>query len=80
MTFEVLENGPDRKRCLEVSMRSTEELSITLPSDLAELVQGKIASGEYSSESEVFWDGLRALQFRDQLIGDWLYEQVGRTH
>jgi putative addiction module CopG family antidote len=43
-------------------MRSTKQLSITLPHEMAELVRSKVESGAYASESEALRDGLRALQ------------------
>ena len=33
-------------------MRSTRQLSITLPNEMAEMVRAKVESGEYASESE----------------------------
>ncbi len=42
-------------------MRSTQQLSITVPNEMAQLIRAKVASGEYASESEVIRDGLRAL-------------------
>jgi antitoxin ParD1/3/4 len=42
-------------------MRSTQQLSITLPTEMAEAIKSKVASGEYATESEVIRDGLRAL-------------------
>ena len=53
-------------------MRSTRQLSVTLPNKMAEMVSRKVASGEYASESEVIRDGLRALQARDRVLEDWL--------
>jgi hypothetical protein len=37
-------------------------LNVTLPPDLAKMVQDKVASGSYASESDVVSAGLRALQ------------------
>ncbi len=34
-------------------MRTTQQFSITLTHEMAELVRTKVASGEYASESEV---------------------------
>jgi len=45
-------------------MRSTTQLSITLPNEMAEMVKSKVESGEYASESEVIRDGLRAMHGR----------------
>jgi len=58
-------------------MRSTKQLSVTLPNAMAKEVAAKVASGEYASESEVIRDGLRALQARDKAIEQWLGGEVG---
>lgn len=57
-------------------MRSTQQLSITLPNDMAEMVRTKVAAGEYASESEVIRDGLRVLAARDKVVEAWLREEV----
>ena len=46
--------------------RTTQQFSITLPNDMAELVRAKVAAGEYATESEVLRDGVRALMARDR--------------
>jgi len=61
-------------------MRTTQQMSITLPNELAVAVRAKVASGEYASESEVIRDGLRALMARDRAIERWLHEQVGPAY
>jgi antitoxin ParD1/3/4 len=58
-------------------MRSTQQLSITLPKEMAEAVKAKVASGEYASESEVIRDGLRVLMARDRAVEHWLRAEVG---
>ena len=57
-------------------MRSTQQLSVTLPNEMAAQVRAKVASGEYASESEVIRDGLRALQARDKAVDQWLRNEV----
>ena len=57
-------------------MRSTQQMSITLPIEMAALVKAKVAAGEYATESEVIRDGLRALLARDRAMEDWLRDQV----
>jgi putative addiction module CopG family antidote len=47
-------------------------LNVTLPPDLAEMVQDKVASGSYASESEVVSAGLRALQAQESSLENWL--------
>ncbi len=61
-------------------MRTTQQLSITLPNEMAEAVKSKVATGEYATESEVIRDGLRALLARDRAVENWLLEQVGPAY
>ncbi|CRM74083.1 putative addiction module antidote protein, family [Pseudomonas sp. 24 E 13] len=60
----------------DLQMRSTQQMSITLPIEMATLVKAKVASGEYATESEVIRDGLRALLARDRAMEDWLRDEV----
>ncbi|WP_080589210.1 ribbon-helix-helix domain-containing protein [Pseudomonas reactans] len=60
----------------DIYMRSTQQMSITLPIEMAALVKAKVAAGEYASESEVIRDGLRALLARDRAMEDWLRDEV----
>ena len=53
-------------------MRSTQQFSVTLPNEMAQMVKSKVSSGGYASESEVIRDGLRALQARDKVLESWL--------
>jgi putative addiction module CopG family antidote len=61
-------------------MRSTKQMSITLPHEMAQLVKEKVAKGEYASESEVIRDGLRALLARDRAVEEWLRQQVAPVY
>lgn len=61
-------------------MRTTQQLSITLPNDMADVVKTKVKTGEYASESEVIRDGLRALLARDRAVEAWLHSQVGPAY
>ena len=61
-------------------MRTTQQLSITLPNDLAAAVKAKVRTGEYATESEVIRDGLRALLARDRAVESWLHHQVGPAY
>jgi antitoxin ParD1/3/4 len=61
-------------------MRSTQQFSITLPTEMAGLVKSKVACGQYATESEVIRDGLRALMARDRAMEHWLKTQVGPAH
>lgn len=57
-------------------MRTTRQLSITLPKDMADALRERVRAGEYASESEVIREGLRALWARDQAVATWLREEV----
>lgn len=61
-------------------MRSTQQFSVTLPNELAQMVKTKVSSGEYASESEVIRDGLRALQARDKALEHWLRTEVAPAY
>ena len=61
-------------------MRSTQQFSVTLPNDMAQMVKGKVSSGEYASESEVIRDGLRALQAREKALESWLRTEVAAAY
>jgi putative addiction module CopG family antidote len=61
-------------------MRTTQQMSITLPNDMANIIKSKVRDGEYASESEVIRDGLRALMARDRAMEHWLQNQVGPTY
>ena len=63
-------------------MRSTQQFSITLPKEMAELeemvelVRSKVAAGQYATESEVIRDRLGTLAARDKTVEVWLRDQV----
>ena len=61
-------------------MRTTQQMSITLPNEMADVVKAKVRMGEYASESEVIRDGLRALMARDRAVERWLHQQVAPAH
>ena len=61
-------------------MRTTRQMSITLPLEMANIVKEKVASGGYASESEVIRDGIRALQERDAAVERWLRQDVAPTY
>lgn len=61
-------------------MRTTRQLSITLPNEMAEAVQAKVESGEYATESEVIREGLRALLARERAIESWLQTEVAAAY
>jgi len=57
-------------------MRTTQQMSVTVPSSMAALIKAKVTAGEYASESEVIHDGLRSLLARDRAIENWLQNIV----
>lgn len=61
-------------------MRSTQQFSITLPNEMADIVKAKVATGEYATESEVIRDGLRVLMARDRAMENWLVQQVAPAY
>lgn len=61
-------------------MATTQQLSVTLTLDMADLVKAKVQTGEYATESEVIRDGLRALMARDRAVNSWLNHQVGPAY
>jgi antitoxin ParD1/3/4 len=61
-------------------MRTTQQFSITLPNEMADVVKAKVMAGEYATESEVIRDGLRALMARDRAVESWLRDQVGPAY
>jgi putative addiction module CopG family antidote len=61
-------------------MRSTRQLSITLPNEMADWVKDKTSSGAYASDSEVIRDGLRFLQEHDAAMERWLREEVVQAY
>lgn len=56
-------------------MRSTQQFSITLPNEMAEMVRKKVAS-----ESEVIRDGQLILSARDAVVKEWLRNEVVPTY
>ena len=69
--------GKERKT---LPMRTTQQMSITLPLDMAQLVKDKVSSGSYASESEVIREGIRALQEREAAVERWLREEVAPSY
>lgn len=61
-------------------MRSTKQLSVTLPTEMAAELKAKVAAGEYASESEIVREGLRALRARERAIDTWLRQDVAAAY
>jgi len=65
---------------MDAAMRTTQQFSITLPNEMADIVKTKVAAGEYATESEVIRDGLRVLMARDRAMENWLVQQVAPAY
>jgi antitoxin ParD1/3/4 len=65
---------------METKMRTTQQFSVTLPLEMANLVKTKVAGGEYATESEVIRDGLRVLMARDRAVESWLVQEVAPAY
>ncbi len=61
-------------------MRTTRQMSITLPVQMADAVRERVRSGLDASESEVVRDGLRALIAQDQAVEAWLQGDVAAAY
>ena len=61
-------------------MRTTQQFSVTLLIEMANLVKTKVACGEYATESEVIRDGLRVLMARDRAVESWLAQEVAPAY
>jgi len=61
-------------------VRTTQQFSVTLTNEMAEMVRAKVNTGEYASESEVIRDGLRALQAHERALDSWLRDQVAPVY
>ena len=57
-------------------MAATQQILVTLPTDVADLLHRKVASGEYASESEVIADSLALLEEQSMDLEQWLREEV----
>lgn len=61
-------------------MRTTRQLSITLPNGMADALRELVASGAYASESEVVRDGLRALFAQERAVETWLRTEIVQAY
>lgn len=57
-------------------MRTTTQLSITLPDSIADALTERVSSGAYASESDVVRDDLRALFSQEAAVERWLRTEV----
>ena len=61
-------------------MSPTRSLTVTLPLDLAEQVEAKVAAGDYANESEVVRDGISMLLEQGAEVESWLSHDVATTY
>jgi antitoxin ParD1/3/4 len=61
-------------------VRTTRQLSITLPNEMADALRERVRSGQYASESEVIRDGLRALFAQETAVEAWLSDEVAAAY
>lgn len=57
-------------------MCTTQQLSASLPTEMALAGKETVRTGEYASESDVIREGLRALPGRDRAVEGWRREHV----
>jgi putative addiction module CopG family antidote len=57
-------------------MRTTQQYSITLPIEMAAMIERKIEEGYYASVSEAIRDGVRELMDKQAAYDRWLQEVV----
>lgn len=57
-------------------MSATIKRTFSLPQDQADMIDGKVARGEFDTPDEVVQAGLDALADRDAALERWLREEV----
>jgi antitoxin ParD1/3/4 len=61
-------------------VRTTRQLSITLPNQMADALRERVQSGQYASESEVIRHALRALFAQEAAVEGWLRDEVAAAY
>lgn len=56
------------------------QVSVTLPTHLADELEQRVASGAYTDHSEVISDGLRELFAREEAVDAWLRNDVASAY
>jgi len=57
-------------------MPTTQQITLSLPVDLAHEIKQRVASGEYASETEVIQAGLHALMATERATEGWIQAHV----
>ncbi len=58
----------------------SQQFSITLPDDLAAMVERKIESGAYASVNDMILDGVRGLLEQEATLERWLQTEIREGH
>jgi len=61
-------------------MVGTQQLNVTLPDDIAQMIKAKVLSGEYANESEVICESLATLKSRDDAFEAWLITKAAPAY
>ena len=61
-------------------MEDGRKFQVTLPPDLADAVERKVASGEFNSAEDVLREGVQVLFERDEPVERWLRDVVLPAH
>lgn len=61
-------------------MPATAKRTFSLPAEQAEFIDALVASGSYSTGSEVIRAGLRALRERDAAVERWLLQEAATSY
>ncbi|RKE85757.1 type II toxin-antitoxin system ParD family antitoxin [Rhizobium sp. AG855] len=61
-------------------MSRHETVTITLPTELLDLIRLRVEAGAYADESHVVSEGLRLLASNEDALEDWLRNEVAPTY
>ncbi len=56
------------------------KLTVTLPDDLVQAIEVRVAAGDYASESDLVRDGLEGFLADDPAVDDWLRTEVAARY
>lgn len=51
-------------------------LTVTLPDDIVQAIEARVAAGEYASESDLVRDGLEGFLGDDAAVESWLRDEI----
>jgi antitoxin ParD1/3/4 len=61
-------------------MSRHETVTVTLPTDLVDVIRAKVASGAYADESSVVSEGVKLLADNENALERWLVDEVAPTY